>query len=214
MMEEIKVAMEETPAADPDRDEAFSAKMQSRAPAPAEASSEEELEQTEETDVDMSATEDDRVEEGGATEQEGEEAPEEISFESRTQQLMAMNTMEKIRTALLGDQSDRGFLIKDSNKIVAMAVIKSPKIKDNEVVGYSSNRSLSPDVIRYISSRREWVKLYQIKLNLVMNPKTPLAKALSLLPFLKNNDVKKIARSKNIPSALAKAAKRKVQGQR
>ena len=165
------------------------------------------MEITEDAEVDLSSTD---VNESEATEAEVEEQ----SFASRTQELMAMNTMEKIRAALLGDQSDRGFLIKDSNKIVAMAVIKSPKVKENEVVGYSSNRSLSPDVIRYIASRREWVKLYQVKLNLVMNPKTPMARAMSFLPFLKNNDVKKLARSKNIPAALAKAAKRKVQGQR
>lgn len=217
MMEEIKVAMDETDGPDPERDAAFQARVSSAVNALAsddggsEGVSGQSVEITEDAEVDLSSTD---VNESEASEAETEAEVEEQSFASRTQELMAMNTMEKIRAALLGDQSDRGFLIKDSNKIVAMAVIKSPKVKENEVVGYSSNRSLSPDVIRYIASRREWVKLYQVKLNLVMNPKTPMARAMSFLPFLKNNDVKKLARSKNIPAALAKAAKRKVQGQR
>ncbi len=133
---------------------------------------------------------------------------------SRLQEIMEMRTMEKVRAALLGDAFDRSVLIRDSNKTVAMSVVKSPKVKENEVVGWSSNRSLSHDVIRYISNRRDWIKLYTVKLNLVFNPKTPLSKSMSLLAFLNAQDVRKVARSKNISSALAKAAKRKDQSRR
>ncbi len=220
MMEEIKAAIANEPGPDPARDDLFSERMGRSQSAVSDAEEDEDedgVEVTEDDSVGLSVTDDEDL---PPMEEPDELAPvekkveEEVSFGSRTQELMAMNTMEKIRAALLGEQTDRAFLIKDSNKIVAMAVIKSPKIKENEVVGYSSNRSLSPDVIRYIAGRRDWVKLYQVKINLVMNPKTPLARALTFLPFLKNNDVKKLARSKNIPAALAKAAKRKIQGQR
>ena len=37
------------------------------------------------------------------------------------------------------------------------------------------------------------------------------ARSMTLLAFLNNTDVQKVARSKNIPSALATAAKRKLQ---
>jgi hypothetical protein len=69
------------------------------------------------------------------------------------------------------------------------------------------------EVIRYIAKRREWIKLYQVKLNLVLNAKTPMNDAMSLLGHLYPHDVRKVSRSKNIPSALAQAAKRK-EGQR
>lgn len=134
--------------------------------------------------------------------------------QTRMQQIMQMNPMEKIRAALLGDSYDRSVLVRDANKVVALSAIKSPKIKENEVVGLSANRALSHDVIRYIANRRDWVKLYTVKLNLVMNPKTPMARSMSLLPFLNSNDVKKVARSKNIPAALATAAKRKTRNRR
>jgi hypothetical protein len=58
------------------------------------------------------------------------------------------------------------------------------------------------------------VKLYSVKLNLVMNPKTPLAKAMTLLAFLNAGDVQKVARSKNISTALSQAAKRKLQNRK
>jgi len=134
--------------------------------------------------------------------------------QTRMQQITQMNPMEKIRAALLGDAYDRSVLVRDSNKVVALSAIKSPKIKESEVVGLSANRALSHDVIRYIANRRDWIKLYTVKLNLVMNPKTPMAKSMSILPFLNNMDVKKVARSKNVPAALAKAAKRKTDNRR
>ena len=47
----------------------------------------------------------------------------------------------KAQFAKVGDAYDRSVLIRDSNKTVAMSVVKSPKVKENEVVGWSSNRS-------------------------------------------------------------------------
>jgi hypothetical protein len=127
---------------------------------------------------------------------------------------MNMRPPEKVRTALLGDKSDRAMLIRDPNKVVAMSVVKSPKVSDSEAVGWSANRSLSPEIIRFIANKREWIKLYTIKFNLVMNPKTPMSKAMALLPYLNRGDLAKVARSKGVPSALAKAAKRKIDGGR
>ncbi|MFO0634455.1 MAG: hypothetical protein U0168_16540 [Nannocystaceae bacterium] len=52
-------------------------------------------------------------------------------------------------------------------------------MNDNEVVGYAANRTLAREVISYISKRREWTKMYSIQLHLVLNPKTPMATAMS-----------------------------------
>lgn len=142
------------------------------------------------------------------------EPEEEPSFQSRAAQIMQMRPSEKVRAALLGSKSDRNILVRDSNRVVAMAAVKSPKVTDAEAVGWSSNRALNPDVIRFIANKRDWIKLYTVKLNLVNNPKTPMAKAMSLMAYLSRNDLAKLARSKSVPSALAKAAKRKVGGNR
>jgi hypothetical protein len=139
-----------------------------------------------------------------------EEDKQPASKESRMQQILSMRPLEKIRTALLGDKYDRSLLVRDSNKTVAIAAIRSPKIREDEAMAYSANRALPLEVITYISNRRDWIKLYSVKLNLVMNPKTPMARSMSLLAFLNRGDVMKVSRSKNIPSALATAAKRKL----
>jgi hypothetical protein len=115
---------------------------------------------------------------------------------------------QKVRLATLGKAEHRAVLVRDSNKIVAKAAITSPKLTDREVIAYAGNRSICEEVIRYIAERREWQKNYQVKVSLVNNPKCPLTHSMRLLTQLRANDLKLVARSKSIPSALAKAAKR------
>jgi hypothetical protein len=122
-----------------------------------------------------------------------------------------LRPMEKIRLSMLGSAFERSVLIRDANKQVCMSAIKSPRVKENEVVAYSANRTLSHEVVRYIARRRDWAKLYAVKLNLVLNPKTPMSQAMGFLGHLHAHDVRKVAHSRNIPSALAQAAKRKMQ---
>lgn len=115
---------------------------------------------------------------------------------------------EKIRLATLGNAYCRQTLLRDSNRMVALAAIRSPQITDGEVVKAAGNRSLSEDVIRYIANRKELVKQYAVKLALVGNAKCPLGIALRLLPTLHGEDIKQLARSKNVPGALSLAARR------
>ena len=132
----------------------------------------------------------------------------------RLSQITRLPVMQKIRLAMLGNSFERSVLIRDSNKQVALSAIKSSRVKENEVIGYAANRALSHDVVRYIATRKEWLKLYQLKYNLVLNPKTPLSSAMTFLNHLHPHDIRKVARSRNIPAALAKAAKRKEQQRR
>jgi hypothetical protein len=114
----------------------------------------------------------------------------------------------KIRLATVGTAFHRAVLIRDSNRQVALAAIKSPGISDMEVVRYSSNRSLNEDVVRYIANHREFLKNYQVKVNLVANPKCPLPTSMRLLTHLREGDLRAIARSKSVSATLAGTAKK------
>ena len=57
---------------------------------------------------------------------------------------------EKIRLATLGNEYCRKNLLRDPNRMVAMAAIRSPRITDSEIVNAAANRSVCEDVIRYI----------------------------------------------------------------
>jgi hypothetical protein len=119
----------------------------------------------------------------------------------------------KIRLANLGNAYARSLLVRDPIKMVALAAIKSPGVTDIEAARYAANQSLADDVIRYISTKREWTRLYGIKVSLCRNPKTPIAEATKLLPFLREKDLVNIMKSKGVPSALVAQA-RKLQMQR
>jgi hypothetical protein len=130
--------------------------------------------------------------------------------EAVTREIWALPVPMKIRLAMLGNAFDRAILIRDPKKIVAIAAVKSPGMTDVEIVKYAGLSTLAEEVIGYIANRRDWTKLYSVKLSLVNNPKCPLGAAMRLLPHLREKDVDSLARSKGIPSALAAAARKLV----
>ena len=122
-----------------------------------------------------------------------------------------LKIFEKIRLATIGNAYCRQVLIRDSNRLVALSVVRSPAITDGEIVAAAANRSICDDVIRFIANSREHTKDYAVKQALVNNPKCPLASSLRLLNFLRPDDLKAVSRSRNIPGALATSAKKLLQ---
>jgi hypothetical protein len=130
-----------------------------------------------------------------------------------TQRVMKMSVSQKIKLATLGNKEARTMLLRDSNKLVALAAISSPRITEAEVVTLANSRTLHDDVMRFICRNREWLKNYQIKTNLVNNPKTPVATSLKLMKFLHPNELKGVARNKNVNTTIQLQAKRMLQPQ-
>lgn len=124
-----------------------------------------------------------------------------------TQRVMKMSVANKIKLATLGNKEARTLLLRDSNKLVALAAVTSPRITDGEVVALSNSRTLHDDVMRYICNNREWLKNYQVKVNLVNNPKCPVGISLKLLGYLHTSELKKVTQNKNIASTLQTQAR-------
>jgi hypothetical protein len=124
--------------------------------------------------------------------------------------LAEMTNSQKIRRAMLGSASERLLLVRDSNRLVAQAAIKSPSIQENEVVRISSSRTVSEDVLRIIAMDKEWTRSHQIKLNLVQNPRTPFAFSAKLVTHLRDHELKGLARSKNVTGAISQAARQQL----
>ncbi len=119
-----------------------------------------------------------------------------------------MKVSQKIKLALTGGQQARSILIKDANKMVSSAVLKSPRITDNEIDAISRSRSVSDEVMRMVSGNKEWTRSYQVKLNLVNNPKTPAPDAMRFMNFLRDKDLRDVSKSKSVPNNIASQAKR------
>ncbi len=114
----------------------------------------------------------------------------------------------KIRLATLGNAFARAVLIRDPLKLVAVAAIKSPGVTDLEAAKYAGNHSLPEDVVRFIAQRRDWTRLYTVKKLLILNPKTPMAESSKLLIHMRDNDLRQIAKSRGVPSAVVAQARK------
>ena len=121
--------------------------------------------------------------------------------------IMQMNVAQKIRLALLGSQSDRAFLVKDSNKVVARAAIRSPSVSVSEALMYARNTSLNASIIEYIATNKKWMQNYRLRAQVVMNPKTPAHIALQNLNSLRPPELKAIAQSHGVPAVVSTRAK-------
>jgi hypothetical protein len=133
--------------------------------------------------------------------QENEEGEEEVKgkFVPLFAAIMNMTITQKIRRAMLGNGAERMLLVRDTNRLVAEAAAKSPRMTEPEAVRIAASRSVSDDVLRIIAMNRDLMRSYQIKLNLVGNPRTPLAFVARIIPHLRENDLRTLSRSKNVP---------------
>ena len=120
--------------------------------------------------------------------------------------LTQMSVKEKIVCALKGNREERAILINSRNRLVVHAVLTSPKLSDNEVERFAQLRSVSEEAIRIIAANRRWLQIYGIKLALTQNPKTPLDKALRLLPSLSQRDLARASQDRNIHPVVRKRA--------
>lgn len=132
----------------------------------------------------------------------------ESKVETLLQKVQKKNTAEKIRLAMMADKETRSILMRDSNRMIQLAVISNPKITDSEVAAISFSRQVDEEVLRRIASDREWIKNYSIRHALAVNPKTPFAISRKLVPTLTRQDLRNISRSKSVSNMVAMEAKR------
>lgn len=112
--------------------------------------------------------------------------------------IVIIGVADKMKLAISGNQADRSILVRDPNKMVAVAVFKSPSIEQDEIKSIAKSRSVCAEVLRAIASSQEWMKISQIRFNVASNPKTPAPVALKILPSLDRIELAKLAADKEI----------------
>lgn len=129
--------------------------------------------------------------------------------------LSTLPVIDRMKLAMRGSREQRGQLIRDPNKLVAAAVLSSPKLTEAEVESFARMANLSEDVIRIIAVNRAWVKNYNVVSALTRNPKTPPALAMGFLQRLNERDLKRLAIDRNVAEPVRLAARKfVVKGQR
>jgi hypothetical protein len=122
--------------------------------------------------------------------------------------LYTMNAAQKVVQALKGSSAERAILIRDPNRIVASAVLGSPRLTQPEIERFAGMKNVSTEVLRSIASNKDWTKSYGIVSSLVRNPRTPLALAMNFITRLNPRDMKTIAVDKNVPEVIRKHAQK------
>ena len=121
-----------------------------------------------------------------------------------------MTVVQKIRLAYRGNKEERMFLVQDRNRLVSAAVLKSPKTRDGDAEAIANMKSVSEDVLRGITFRRDWMRHYGIMRNIVKNPRSPIDVTLALVMRLNPKDQKYLAGDRNVPEAVRAFARREV----
>jgi len=120
--------------------------------------------------------------------------------------IAAMSVGQRVRLAHLGNKQVRGLLLRDRNKQVAMAVVKSGRLTDGEVSALAANRNIEDDVLREVATNREWLRKYPVKVALVNNPKTPPAIGVRLVGLMQKKDLQDLSRNHNVSSVIRQTA--------
>lgn len=160
--------------------------------------------------MDEAALEKEFLESLGDPDKEDKMASFGLSDEQRTNLMsfiMNLSIGAKIKLAFKGNREARQILIRDTNKLVALAVLKSPRINEMEIAFYAGIKNICEDVIRAISVNPIWTKHYPVKLALCHHPKTPFQQSVALIKFLNLRDLTKLTKDRNIPGPLQKASK-------
>lgn len=118
-----------------------------------------------------------------------------------------LNIGQKIKLSIMGNREARTILIKDPNRIVSKAVLKNPRLTDSEIVLIAQSKIVNEEILREIADSRKWARLYQVKLALVNNPKTPPHVSINLIRQLRDFDLRNLRWNKNLPGVISTAVK-------
>ena len=129
--------------------------------------------------------------------------------EEETKKLLSLMTvLERLKLAMRGTREQRAALVRDPNKMVAVAVLSSPKVTEPEIEAFSKMTTVTEEVLRIIGANRVWTRNYGVALGLARNPKTPTGIALQFVQRLNERDMKQIASDRNVPEPVRLAVRK------
>jgi hypothetical protein len=134
--------------------------------------------------------------------------PDDGKRDSVLQKISKLDIKGRIQLAMKGTKEERAILVRDGTKIIALAVLDSPKITDGEVEKFAGQKNVLEAVLRAIPMKRRFAKNYAVVRALVFNPRTPLDVSLGLMKNLLVADLKNLSGNKEVAETVRKLALR------
>jgi hypothetical protein len=122
--------------------------------------------------------------------------------------LSTLPITDRIKLAMRGSREQRAVLVRDPNRLVASAVLSSPRLTETEVEAFARMGNVAEEVLRTIGTTRKWVRNYGVVAALVRNPRTPAAISMPMVSRLNERDLKGLSVDRNVPEALRIAARK------
>lgn len=149
---------------------------------------------------------------GGAADPEGPLTPvdpdEEDDPDAPPKLLSLMTVLERLKLAMRGSREQRAALVRDPNKMVAVAVLSSPKVSEPEIEAFAKMTTVPEEVLRVIGANRVWTRNYSVALALARNPKSPTGIALQMVSRLNERDMKQMSTDRNVPEPVRLAVRK------
>jgi len=114
--------------------------------------------------------------------------------------LPQLPTAEKMKLARRGPGRIKGALLIDGNQEVLPAVLDSPLLNEGHVLKALSRIALPGHVVVAIANHGRWSSIYAVRLALLRNAQTPLARVLAFLPGISVTDLRILSTSASVPS--------------
>lgn len=119
-----------------------------------------------------------------------------------------MTVSEKVQLAFRGDRMARMLLVRERNKLVCAAVMRNPRMSETEAEQIANMRNVDDEVLRLLSTRRDFMSKYNILLNLCRNPKTPVGVVVPLINRLTLRDLKGLKDDKGVQHIVREMARK------
>jgi len=124
--------------------------------------------------------------------------------------LTSLSVIDRMKLAMKGTREQRAQLVRDTNRLVAAAVLSSPKLTDAEVETFTKMGNVSEDTMRAIGTNRAWLKNYGVLVGVCRHPKTPPAISMQLAHRLNERDLKTLTTDRNVQDGLRQLARKLV----
>lgn len=106
---------------------------------------------------------------------------------------------EKITVARRGTGRVAAGLLISADEALIEAALDNPYLTESHVFKVLARANLPPAVVQRIAQHARWSRQYHLRLALIRNPLTPLARVLAFLPDMAVNDLRDICLDPRMP---------------
>jgi len=132
--------------------------------------------------------------------------PEEME-KKLVEELETMSEDKQMAIVEVGRHRIKQLMVRSPIASVAVAVVKHPDITPDDIYKIAQDRAAHTEAIKAICTNRDYIRVYNIKLKLALNPKTPVPMAMAFVRSLRLSDLKNIAKNNSVSKILQNTAK-------